>query len=70
MARTAAEPKRGEEECFFLKKRTKKLSFIRGVGGVANEESLFASFSTEKEDSYLPSLIMSAPFSAIAIVVA
>jgi len=42
-----------KEECSFLKKRTKKLLFLRtrAVPPQANK-SLFASFSSEKEDSF------------------
>jgi hypothetical protein len=44
-----------KEECSFLKKRTEKLLFVcaRAVPPQANE-SLFVSFSSEKEDSSIP----------------
>jgi hypothetical protein len=49
-----------KEECSFLKKRTKKLlSVLRlacgaAVGTSQTDKSLFASFSSEKEGSFLP----------------
>jgi len=45
----------------FLKKRTKKLSILcaeRGERPRASERSFFASFCSQKEDSFLPALAL------------
>jgi hypothetical protein len=44
-----------KEGCSFLKKRTKKRSPVRASSGMKpTDKSLFASFSSEKEDSSFP----------------